>query len=69
MRTIDCAGSTNIELIEHDPDTLDLRVVFKSGTYVYHGVTQEEADELDAAPSKGSHVATQIRPIKQFTKL
>ncbi len=68
MKTIDCTGSSNIELIVYEADTQDLRVSFKSGDYVYHNVTQEEADALEAAPSKGSYIATQIRNVKQFTK-
>lgn len=68
MKTIDCAGSSNIEAISYDEDTQDLDVTFRSGRYVYHGVTKEEVEALEAAPSKGSHIATQIKPVKQFTK-
>lgn len=70
MRTIDCAGSSNIEAIAYDPDVQELHVTFKGGAiYCYEGVGPKKAEELEQAHSKGQYLNANIKPSHQVVKL
>jgi hypothetical protein len=61
--------SSNIEAVRYDENTQELHVQFLSGGYyVYHDVPRGIFDELLSAPSKGSFLNREIKPVYQFTK-
>ena len=56
LRTLNIAGSTNIEGGSYDDETGELVIDFVGGrTYRYSGVPAETAAGLEAAPSAGSY--------------
>lgn len=62
MKTIDCSGSSNLEVMEYDPETKTLRVTFKNGgQFLYKDVPLHEALELENADSKGSYFSLAIK--------
>jgi hypothetical protein len=61
--------SSNIEAIGYDEDPQELHVRFISGGYyVYHDVPRQVFDDLMRAPSKGSFLNREVKPIYRFTK-
>lgn len=55
--------SSNVEAVGYDEDKKELHVRFKGGaTYVYREVPIETYQKFMAAPSKGSFLATVIKP-------
>lgn len=70
MPNMTFVDSSNIEAIGHDPDSLELHVAFRSGdTYVYHDVPSVVFDAFLSAPSKGSFLNREIKPVFRFSKL
>ena len=64
------ADSSNLDIIEYDPDTLVLRVTFKNGSqYEYEGVLQDVVDEMMSADSQGSYFNRNVRMNYPYTKL
>jgi len=56
--------SSNIQEVGYDPETLTLRVRFKSGsTYDYPNVPPETHQEFMRADSPGRHHAQFIKPL------
>lgn len=54
-------SSSHIQSAGYDPDTQELHIAFKrGGTYIYHGVPQDAADEFFDAPSHGKHLQSEI---------
>lgn len=50
-------NSSNLDSHEYNPQTKTLTVNFKSGkTYEYSGVSPQEYDAFDKAPSAGQHL-------------
>lgn len=63
MKTIDCAGSSNVETITYDEAAAELRVTHKDNkVYAYADVPSYKVHELEAAPSKGSYIHQNIKP-------
>jgi len=61
--------SSNIDLLKHDSDTMELIVVFKSGAmYKYSDVSSREYEALLHADSIGSHFNRHIKTGKSFEK-
>lgn len=70
MPNMTFVDSSNIEAIGHDPDSLELHVSFRSGdTYVYYDVPSVVFDAFLSAPSKGSFLNREIKPVFRFGKL
>ena len=62
--------SSNIESIGYDSDTETLEVEFiKGGVYQYYGVPEYVYDELMAASSHGSYLASNIKGIYNYSKV
>ena len=62
--------SSSIEAFGYDPSLGDLVIIFKRGgrrRYTYHSVSTVEFAEFLSAPSKGSFIATEIKPNKRFS--
>lgn len=70
MPEMNFVDSSNVEAIGHDPDSLELHVRFRSGdTYVYYEVPSIVFDAFMSAPSKGSFLNREIKPVFRFGKL
>jgi hypothetical protein len=63
VRDIEFPTSSNIQAIAYDDDTQDLTITFKPGdrTYVYRGVTGNEADGFTTASSAGEYLNRVIK--------
>lgn len=59
--------SSQLEAIGYDPETKKLHIKFKAGgaTYEYDGMTPEEFEKFNSAPSKGSYFYKNIKPNSQ----
>ena len=61
--------STAIRSYSYDAERRELTVRFRpSGDYVYLDVPPAEYEALNAAPSKGTHVNTAIKPRYRFRR-
>lgn len=68
MITMHDVGSSQIESIGYDGDTLAVR--FRTGgTYHYHGVSAETFSAMMEAKSVGSFLHRNIKPNYKFTKV
>lgn len=68
-RYVKVENSSNVVGFEYDAITQVLIVDFRSGSYRYAGVTPPEYADLAVAPSKGSFIATAIKPHHQATRM
>jgi hypothetical protein len=68
---LNIGASSNIAAASYDPDYVSLTtgekgllsVTFvKGGTYLYEGVTPQDASAFAQAPSPGSHLHSTIKP-------
>lgn len=63
-------SSSNVSSVGYDEETQALYVEFNNGsTYRYNGVPFGEYQALINAPSIGSHLARNIKPIYSVEKL
>lgn len=63
-------SSSAIKAVGYDAARRELHIKFASGaTYAYHDVSPEEHEELMGADSIGGHLATKIKPGRDFRKL
>lgn len=61
--------STAIRQFDYDPAGHRLNIEFISGRrYTYHGVPPQVAEEMRAAPSKGTYFNRYIRDHYRFTR-
>lgn len=63
-------SSSNLASVAYDPHTLTLVVEFTNGSiYQYFDVPDSIFEGLMQAPSKGSFLATEVKPYFRYTKL
>lgn len=61
--------SGHIAGVAYDEETSELAVTFKGGaTYIYSGVTPQDANGFNGAPSATDHLNTYIKPNYAYKK-
>lgn len=64
------SNSGHVEGISYDPETQDLFVTFRGGReYAYHGVPENEANDLSRAPSASKYIDDFIKPVYSVERL
>tara|TARA_B110001469_G_C9597849_1_gene296937 strand:- start:892 stop:1104 length:213 start_codon:yes stop_codon:yes gene_type:complete len=70
MNWIETPESSNLERFGYDSSDMVLRVEFKSGgTYDYFDVPESIFEQMQAAPSRGSFLAQNIKGVYRYARV